>query len=289
MGLVSELRRRNVFRVGVAYVIVAWLLLQVADVILPTFRTPEWVMQAFTFLLMLGFPMALFFAWAFELTPEGLKKEKNVDRSRSITHVTGRKLDFVIIGLLVVALGYFGYDKFVLDPDRDAVEIKAAVQVAQEQVANTVERQDSAKTIAVLPFVNMSDDASNEYFSDGLSEELLNLLAKVPELRVAARTSSFSFKDQNLEIPVIAARLNVAHVLEGSVRKAGNQIRITAQLNKADDGFHLWSETYDRELKSVFAIQDEIAAAVVDALKITLLGEKPNVTETNPEAYALYL
>ncbi len=268
MSLIKELNRRNVFRVGVAYVIVAWLLLQVADVILPTFRTPDWVMQAFTLLLILGFPLALIFAWAFELTPEGLKKEKDVDRSRPITHVTGRKLDFVIIAMLVVAVGYFGYDKFV---------------------AGTVEPQDSLKSIAVLPFVNMSDDASNEYFADGLSEELLNLLAKVPELRVAARTSSFSFKDQHLEIPVIAARLNVAHVLEGSVRKAGSQIRIAVQLIKADDGFHLWSETYDRTLDNIFAIQDEIAAAVVDSLKITLLGKEPKATETNPEAYALYV
>ncbi len=169
MSLIKELNRRNVFRVGVAYVIVAWLLLQVADVILPTFKTPEWVMQAFTFLLILGFPLALIFAWAFELTPEGLKLEKHVVREESITHATGRKLDFVIIAMLVVALGYFGYDKFILDPGRDAVEIEAAVQVAREEAASAVERRDSTQTIAVLPFVNMSDDPGYEYFSDVIS------------------------------------------------------------------------------------------------------------------------
>ena len=289
MSFIKELKRRNVIRVGVAYAVAAWILIEITATTFPILKLPDWSVTLVTVLVLMGFPLALIFAWAFELTPEGLKLEKHVVRGESITHTTGRKLDFVIIAMLVVALGFFTYDKFVLDPDRDAAEVEAAVQVAQEQVASAVERQDSAKTIAVLPFVNMSDDASNEYFSDGLSEELLNLLAKVPELRVAARTSSFSFKDQNLEIPVIAARLNVAHVLEGSVRKAGSQIRITVQLIKADDGFRLWSETYDRTLDNIFAIQDEIAAAVVDALKITLLGKEPKATETNPEAYALYL
>ncbi len=285
----EELKRRNVVRVAIAYAIVSWLILQITDVLTPLLRLPEWVGGFVFLLLVIGFLLALILSWAYELTPEGLKKEKDIDRSESMTHVTGRKLDFVIIAMLVVALGYFAYDKFVLDPDRDALEIEAAVQVAEEQVADPVEPQVSIKSIAVLSFVNMSDDPDNEYFSDGLSEELLNLLAKVPELRVAARTSSFSFKDQNLEIPEIAARLNVAHVLEGSVRKSGSQIRVTAQLVKADDGFHVWSKTYDRKLENIFAVQDEIAAAVVDALKITLLGEAPKATETNPEAYALYL
>jgi TolB-like protein/cytochrome c-type biogenesis protein CcmH/NrfG len=233
--------------------------------------------------------LALIFAWAFELTPDGLKLEKEVVREESITHATGRKLDFVIIGMLVVALGFFTYDKFVLDPDRDAVKIEAAVQFAREEITSAVAPQDSAKTIAVLPFVNMSDDPGNEYFSDGISEEILNLLAKIPELRVTSRSSAFSFKGQNLDVPTMAARLNVAHVLEGSVRKSGNQLRITAQLIEVVTDTHLWSQTYDRELKNVFAIQDEIAAAVVDALKITLLGEEPKATETDPEAYALYL
>jgi adenylate cyclase len=268
MSFVRELKRRNVFRVGVAYLIIGWLLLQVSDTLVPALHLPEWFQSGVALFLILGFPLALFFAWAFELTPDGLKKEKDIERSESVTPVTGRKLDFVIIGLLTAALGYFAYDKFVASPPAP---------------------QDSIQSIAVMPFINMSSDPEQEYLSDGLSEELLNLLAKIPELRVAARTSSFSFKDQNLEIPEIAERLNVGHVLEGSVRKAGNQIRITAQLIRADDGFHIWSATYDRELENIFVIQDEVAAAVVDSLKITLLGEQPKATETDPEAYALYL
>ena len=289
MSVIDELKRRNVFRVGVAYVILAWLLLQVSATLVPALYLPEWFQSGVALLLILGFPLALFFAWAYELTPEGLKKEKDVDRSRSITPVTGRKLDFVIIAMLVVALGYFGYDKFVLDPGRDAVEIEAAVQVAQEQVMEPVEPQDSIKSIAVLAFDNMSDDPGNEYLSDGFSEEILNLLVKVRELRVTSRSSAFSFKGQNLDVPTMAAKLKVAYVLEGSVRKSGNQLRITAQLIEVVTDTHLWSEAYNRELENIFAIQDEIAAAVVDALKITLLGKEPQATETNPEAYALYL
>jgi TolB-like protein len=231
----------------------------------------------------------LIFAWAFELTPEGIKLEKQVVREESITPATGRKLDFIIIALLVLGSSYLVYDKFVLDPNRDAAKISAAVQDAYEQSAVANERQDSAKTIAVLPFVNMSDDPNNDYFSDGVSEEILNLLARVPELRVTSRSSAFSFKGQNLDVPTMAAKLNVAHVLEGSVRKYGNQLRITAQLIEVVTDTHLWSETYDRELENVFVIQDEIAASVVDALKITLLGKAPKIGATNAEAYALYL
>jgi len=285
MSLIEELKRRNVFRVGVAYVIIAWLLLQVSDTLVPALYLPEWFHSAVALLLILGFPLALFFAWAFELTPDGLKKEKDVERSESITHVTGRKLDFVIIAMLVVALGYFGYDKFVLSPLRDA----ELVQTTTDAVTEPAISQNPDRSIAVLAFADLSPEADQEYFSEGISEEILNLLAKVPELRVTARTSSFSFKDQNLEIPVIAERLHVAHVLEGSVRKAGNRVRITVQLIKADDGFHVWSETYDRTLDDIFQIQDEIGAKVVDALKISLLGEAPKATETSPDAYALYL
>ncbi|MDX1459994.1 MAG: tetratricopeptide repeat protein [Xanthomonadales bacterium] len=287
MSFFNELRRRNVFKVAAAYIIVGWLIMQVGDTLAPALHLPEWINSALAFFLILGFPLALFFAWAFEMTPEGIKKEKDVDRGESITHVTSAKLNNIIIGLLVLALGYFAFDKFVLDPGRDAAEIEAAVQTAQQSAPATV--NDPGNTIAVLPFVNMSSDEEQEYFSDGLSEELLNLLAKIPELQVAARTSSFSFKGQNIEIPEIARRLGVANVLEGSVRKAGNQVRITAQLIQAEDGFHLWSDTWDRELENIFQIQDEIAAAVVDSLKVTLLGEAPTSTKTDPEAYRLYL
>ena len=241
MSLFNELKRRNVVKVTIAYIVMAWLVMQVADVVLNNIEAPGWVFSVIMLLVGLGLPFAILFSWAFELTPEGLKLEKNIDRSQSITHETGRKLDFIIIGVLVVALGYFAIDKFVLDASRDAALVEATTQAVAEQVAAEAVPAESDKSIAVLPFVNMSDDASNEFFSDGLSEELLNLLAKVPELRVAARTSSFSLKDKELQIAEIGEILKVAHVLEGSVRKAGNQVRITAQLIHVEDGYHLWS------------------------------------------------
>ncbi|MGI9201296.1 MAG: tetratricopeptide repeat protein, partial [Woeseiaceae bacterium] len=269
---------RNVVRVAFAYIVVAWLLLQVSDTLVPALHLPEWFHSGIALLLILGFPIAILFAWAFEMTPEGLKKEKEVDRSASITHATGRKLDFIIIAVLACAAAFFAFDKF------------ATKSAEPEPQAEQIEMAATATSIAVLPFVNMSDDASNEYFSDGLSEELLNLLAKIPEMHVAARTSSFAFKDQtDAGVAEIARELNVAHVLEGSVRKAGNQVRITAQLIDAATGYHLWSETYDRELENIFAVQDEIAANVTGALKVTLLGEAPVVPTTNPEAYELFL
>jgi len=274
----EELKRRNVVRVAFAYVIVAWLILQVGDTLAPALGLSGWVNTVLAFFLILGFPLALFFAWAFELTPEGIKKEKDVDRSESVTHLTGRKLDFLIIGVLIAALGVFAYDKFVND---EAVTDDAAVQ--------PVVAMASDKSIAVLPFVNMSDDPGNEYFSDGISEEILNLLAKIPEMRVTSRSSAFSFKGQNASIPTIAAALNVLYVLEGSVRKSENQLRITAQLIEVGTDTHLWSETYDRELKSVFAIQDEIAAAVVSELKLRLLAPAPKTAEIDPVAYTLFL
>jgi adenylate cyclase len=273
----GELKRRNVVRVAIAYIIVAWLLLQVSDTLVPALHLPEWLNSAIALLIILGLPIALLLAWAFELTPEGLKKETEVDRSESMVQSTGRKLDFVIISVLVCAVLFFAYDKFVVAPD------------GAEQ-ANPAEQVEIAPSIAVLPFVNMSDDKDNEYFSDGLSEELLNLLAKIPELQVAARTSSFSFKDRpEIAVAEIARELNVANILEGSVRKAGNQIRITAQLIDAETGYHLWSETYDRKLENIFVTQDEIAVHVAEALKITLLGAAPSAQQTDPQAYELFL
>jgi TolB-like protein/Tfp pilus assembly protein PilF len=289
MGLVSELRRRNVIRVAIAYVLIAWVILEAGDVLAPALHLPEWVVSALVFFLVLGFPLALIFAWAFELTPEGIKLEKHVDRSQSITHITGRKLDYLIIAILAVALAFFAYDKFVLDPARDAELVQATTEAVTEQASPAAAAPMTPKSIAVLPFVNMSDDPSNEYFSDGISEELLNLLARIPKLRVAARTSSFSFKGKDIAIPEMAKQLNVAHILEGSVRKAGDQVRITAQLIKADDGYHLWSKSYDRQLDDIFAIQDDIAESVVDALRLTLLGEAPRIEPINPESYVLYL
>ena len=271
LSLFKELKRRNVIRVAIAYAVAAWLLIEITATTFPILKLPDWSVTLVTVLVLIGFPLALILAWAYELTPEGLKKEKDVDRSQSITHVTGRKLDFIIITVLVLALGYFAYDKFLLQPEPGEVF------------------GDMDKSIAVLPFVNMSDDAGNEYFSDGLSEELLNLLVKIPELRVAARTSSFSYKGKDVKIAQIGEELNVTHVLEGSVRKSGDRVRITAQLVKADDGFHLWSKTFDRTLEDIFVVQDEIAKAVVDELKIELLGAMPEGRKTDSEVYSLYL
>jgi len=275
MSLFAELKRRNVFRVGVAYLIGAWLLAQIADLIIDNIGAPDWVMKSLFLVLAIGFFLSLFFAWAFEMTPEGVKREADIDRSQSIVRETGHKLNRTIMFVLVLALGYIAWDK-LSEPTLPAV-------------APTAEQQTIDKSIAVLPFVNMSADEDNEYFSDGLSEELLNLLAKVDGLKVAARTSSFKFKNTGADITEIGEKLNVATVLEGSVRKSGNHARITAQLIKVDDGFHLWSETYDRDLDNIFEVQDEIAKAIVDALKLPLLGHDAQpITTTSAENFAAY-
>ena len=293
MSLFNELKRRNVFKVAAAYIIVGWLLLHVSDTLVPALRLPDWFHSGVAFLLIIGFPVALIFAWAFEMTPEGLKKEKDVERGQSVTHITGRKLDFAIIGLLVLALAYFAFDKFVLDPERDAELLQTTTQASGEQAAMPRKPETPEKSIAVLPFVNMSDDPGNEYFSDGISEEILNSLARVENLKVAGRTSSFAFKGRNEDLRTIGEALGVSHILEGSVRKAGAKVRITAQLIQAEDGFHLWSDTYDRELTDIFAIQDEIAQAIFDQLKVHLTGEPGDVqfasSTANPKAFDLYL
>jgi len=251
MSFIDELKRRNVIKVALAYTIVAWLIAQVTELAFDSFGTPDWAIKTVLFLLFIGFPLALLFAWAFELTPDGLKREKDVNPSESIAPQTGRKLDYSIIAVLVLALGYFAADKFLLDPTRDFEKLQTT----------------ASKSIAVLPFVNMSSDPEQEYFSDGIAEELLNVLSKIPGLRVSARTSSFQFKGENLDVTKIGRQLNSSLILEGSVRKSGTNVRITAQLIDAGSGFHLWSETYDREIEDVFAVQDEISAAIVDAMQ----------------------
>ena len=272
-SLFSELKRRNVFRAGVLYIGAIWALAQGIAQLGPAFGMPEWGTRWFVIAGVVGFPFWIAFAWFYEFTPEGLKRESEVEPHESITHQTGRKLDFAIIGVLAIAVVLLVTDRFVL---HHGVNEEAAIPIGEH-------------TIAVLPFVNMSDDKSNEYFSDGISEELLNLLAKIPQLQVTARTSSFSFKGKEVAIPEIARTLHVANVLEGSVRKSGNTVRITAQLIRAGTDTHVWSQTYDRKLDDIFAIQDEIAADVVKQLKVTLLGVAPKARMTDPEAYALYL
>lgn len=292
MSVFNELNRRNVIRVGIAYVVTAWLILQVVVTIQEILPVPQWVSQGVLLLLVIGLPITLVLAWVFELSPDGLKLDSEVDQSLSSRQVNRKRLDRVIIGVLLVAIVYIAYDKLVVDraADREALR---ATSGSSANIESDWPDEDAAaqldKSIAVLPFVNMSSDPDQAYFSDGISEELLNLLARIEDLRVAARTSSFSLRDQQLEVTEIGERLNVAYVLEGSVRKAGNQVRITAQLIRADNGYHLWSETYDRTLDNIFAVQDEISAAVVDQLKVTILGAAPTVEVTDPEAYSLVL
>ncbi|MDZ4730852.1 MAG: FlgO family outer membrane protein [Xanthomonadales bacterium] len=293
-GFIEELKRRNVVRVGVAYLVSAWLLLQLADIVLENISAPQWIMQVFMLALGIGLPIALIFAWAFELTPEGIKREKDVDRSQSITPKTGRKLDFVIIGVMAVVIVLLLVDRFTgsetSTSDPVGSRLAADQHLNREQGSLLQADKPPAKSIAVLPFVNMSEDANNEFFSDGISEEILNALAKVTDLKVAGRTSSFAFKGQNQDLREIGAALNVSHILEGSVRKAGNRVRVTAQLIKVDDGYHIWSENYDRELDDIFAIQDEISASILQELKAHLIGEQTTkVARTDTEAYELYL
>ena len=292
MSLYNELKRRNVFRVAIAYLAGAWLLTEVAGTLFPAFGVPDWGVRFVVIVLALGFLPALIISWAYELTPEGLKREKDVVRDTSTTHVTAKRLDGITIGLVVVALAFILVDRVLLSP-KPVVQPPPSTEIVNESLQTAmpepVERQYPSNSIAVLPFVNMSDDSANEYFSDGISEELLNLLAKIPELRVIARTSSFAYKGKDVNIADVARELNVGHILEGSVRKAGNQVRITAQLIRTNDSSHLWSETFDRTLDNIFTIQDEIAAAVVGQLKVTLLGDTPKAYAVDSEAYALFL
>jgi TolB-like protein len=263
MSFFDELKRRSVFRVGVAYVIIAWLIAQVTELALDSFAAPDWVMKTILYLLVIGFPLALLFSWAFELTPEGIKLDKNVDRSESTTPRTGQKLDRIIIAVLLIAVVALLTDRFVLQQNEQEA---ATVQESGESPAVTV----TEKSVAVLPFRAMSNGTDDEYFADGLTEEILNSLAQLPELQVTARTSAFYFKGKDLPITEIATTLGVAHIVEGSVRRDGQRLRITAQLNRAADGFHLWSDTYDRTAEDVFAVQTDIAEKVASALEVVL-------------------
>ncbi len=286
-SLFAELRRRNVLRAGAFYIAATWALAQGIAQLGPAAGLPDWTTRWFLVAAVVGFPFWIAFAWLYEFTPEGLKRESEVDPTESITHHTGRKLDFAIIGVLGIAVVLLVTDRLVLRHGSNEGTAAPAVAVSNSPQAADVPVPEHS--IAVLPFVDMSAGKDQEYFSDGISEELLNLLAKIPQLQVTARTSSFAFKGKETGIPEIARALHVAHVLEGSVRKAGNSVRITAQLIRAGTDTHLWSQTYDRKLDDIFAIQDEIAADVVKQLKVTLLGAAPKARTTDPEAYALYM
>ncbi len=301
-SLIAELQRRNVFKVATAYIVLAWVVVQVTDQAVDAFNMPDWVNTVVFFFGIIGFPFVMLFTWAFELTPEGIKREQDVDRTQSITSETGKKINTITIGLLVIALGYFIYESRF--QERAPTEIVDAGQTIEQSTA--VPQDDSnevvldsglsslpGSSIAVLPFVNMSSDPEQEFFSDGISEEILNVLAQIPNLHVTSRSSAFSFKGKEIIVSDVARKLGVANVLEGSVRKAGNKVRITAQLIEAGSDKHLWSETYDRELDDVFAVQDEISKAIVEALKDKLNLEQEielvASTQVKPEAHQAFL
>lgn len=278
MSLVSELKRRNVLRVAAAYLVVGWLLTEVLTTILPTLGAPEWLTKAVILVFVFGFIPAIVLAWIYELTPEGIKKEEDIDRDHPASRTSIRKLDYVTIAAITLAIFFVAFFSARQSPD-DTTATEATV---------------SDESVAVLPFVNMSKDEDNEYFSDGLTETLLHMLAQVPGLQVAARTSSFAFKDKNMDVREIADALQVAHILEGSVQQAGDRVRITVQLIRAADGFHVWSESYDRTIDDIFAIQDEIATKVGVALSASLFGaggggKIVGVDTDIPDAYDLYM
>jgi len=278
MSLIAELRRRNVFRVAAAYLLGGWLLTEVLTTILPTLGAPEWAARAVILIFAFGFIPAVVLAWFFEITPDGIKRDHEVDFDDPDKQRQVRKLDQLTIATAVVLIIFVG--------------LFSARHTADDPTP--IDLGISATSVAVLPFQNMSGDKDNEYFSDGLTETLLHMLAQIPDLKVAARTSSFAFKGQNKSIQEIAAELEVAHILEGSVQHAGDQIRITAQLIRASDGFHIWSKNFDREFTDVFAIQDEIATQVGNALSVSLLGtdaesKLAGITTNDYDAYELYL
>ena len=285
MSFFEELKRRNVFRVGIAYAISAWILLQFVDLVLENLQTPDWIMKVFMLALAIGFPLAIFFAWAFEMTPEGIKKEKDVDRTQSITPKTGRKLDRSIIVILLIAVIYFAWDNFSPAP--------SGLNSSSENAQQGATAKNAPKSIAVLPFADLSQAQDQEWFADGLAEEILNALAKTPDLLVSSRTSSFRYKGSTLDLPDIANELGVEHILEGSVRSSGDRLRVTAQLIRASDGFHVWSENYDRDTADMIEIQEDLALNIANALETTMdpdaLAAMINTGTRSVEAYEAYL
>jgi TolB-like protein len=294
LQLLAELRRRNVIRMAGLYLVGAWVIVQVAETVLPIFGVPDWVLRALIILLALGFVPALVFSWLYELTPDGLRRDAGMATDSSIAAATGRRMDRLIFGGLVVLIALIAADRFW---PRQAPSTTTPDAVASQpptpatSPAVPAPTQSDKRSIAVLPFVNMSSDPENEYFADGMSEELLNILAGIDGLKVASRTSAFSFKGKDTPIPEIARQLDVHHVLEGSVRKQGNQVRITAQLIEAGTDAHLWTQTYQRDLDDIFKVQEEIAGAITTALKDILGAQqvKVDAPTTDMAAYQRYL
>src|SRR5438477_1955249 len=287
-GFFAELKRRNVYKVAVAYAVVAWLLIQAASILFPTFEAPAWVMKAFVVFLAFGFVISVMISWAFEATPEGLKRTKDVSPEMSLPSWSARKFGAFIISLALMAAGLFAFQflRPVGTSRRDVGQI-------EEGRPGGASLPISQKSIAVLPLLNESGDPKDEYFSDGLSEELIAALAQIRELKVIGRSSSFRFKDRKEESKTIGEKLGVATLLEGTVRKQGERVRIVAELINAADGIELWTRTFERELKDIFAVQQEIAKAVAASLELTLLGIKDavatNASTKSVEAHNAYL
>src|SRR5213595_4047593 len=272
----AELKRRNVLRMAGLYLVGAWLVVQVAGTVLPMFGAPEWLPRTIVVLLAIGFVPAVIFSWVFELTPEGLKREEEVAPEQSITPQTGRRMDRTIIVVLVLALGYFAFDKFVLTPRREAALVSIAVPNESKSVIN-------AKSIAVLPFENLSEEKANPFFTEGVQDEILSHLARIADLKVISRTSVMQYKsDVARNLREIGQQLGVAHVVEGSVQRAANKVRVNAQLIDARNDAHLWAQTYDRDLADVFAIQSEIAKAIADQLQAKLSPNEKKAIEQPP-------
>ena len=283
MSFLGELKRRNVIRVAILYFVSSWVLLQLTDVLSSILPVPEWTGSFVFMMLLICLAPALIFSWVYEMTADGLKRETDIDRTTSIAPHTGKKINSVIVILLVVAIAGMIADRLV--PEAERVAATEEIPAALEQIARN--------TIAVLPFADLSAEGNQQFFTDGLSEELLNLLVRVDGLKVASRTTAFGYRGTTMSIPEISEELGVAHILEGSVRKSGDRIRITAQLIDAESDTHLWSENFDRDMVDIFAIQDEIGNAIVTALKneLGIAAQTVNVKATteNVDAYALYL
>ena len=294
MSLLSELKRRNVFRVGLFYIVSAWLVIQVAETVLPLFDVPDGALRAVVVILTLGFPLAVIFAWIFELTPDGIKLDTDSKVDPATKHQTAHKLNIATLVAAALAIGLLITDRLVPEASPTA---QSGVSTADPVTEPDTRADESAvvgveESVAVLPFVNMSADPDQEYFSDGMTEEVINKLVRQTDVSVAARTSVFAFKGDNRNVSEIGRELGVTHVIEGSVRSANNTVRITAQLIDVSNGFHRWSETYDRELIDVFAVQEEIAASVAAALSASLEGSSAaprTLTTDDPEAYNMYL
>jgi TolB-like protein/Tfp pilus assembly protein PilF len=270
----GELRRRNVYKVAVAYAVVAWLLVQVATQVFPFFEVPNWAIRLVVLILVIGFVVALVFSWAFELTPEGLKRTEDVEVGQSITRRTGRKLDFLIIAVLLLVIGVLIYQR--LHP-----------------TVPSIPSDVPEKSIAVLPFENRSEDKANAYFADGIQDEILTRLSKIADLKVISRTSTQHYKSAPENLPEIGRQLGVAHILEGSVQKSGDAVRVNVQLIKAATDSHLWADTFDRKLTDIFSVESEVAKAIADQLRAKLTGREEQVIAAKPtdnvEAYDAYL